>query len=469
MNSTVTLSVLSGSALGAEIALQQGVKTSIGSGEDCDFIFFDSTISLKHAAVEVQEEGTVVVYPLDDSVHYYDEQGAEYTVEDEQTPPLDAGTLFRIGGLYFACLNQDGEQSAQELLSRLASSAFRMHSGISSEFVDQIRQEIVQEPAQTEESEFAPTHSSDSATTSGKGKKIALTVVVLCLLAMLSVGVSTVMKPTEAVPEVQSALEQLQALTQRRPYARIEMAKTENGVIVISGKVGTFAELDALRKMVSAYPFPTLFRVRVLEQRIEAMQLTASQLGYNVKFTLDHGIVVGTGYVRSADELQELKKVIADNFSNMEALEWDIASAKDVAAVLKELLAKHEDLDALIAKYEKERVVLSGILGDSDREWVSGMPLALNKALQIPVPVELQVQFAKAKVKKRKLVSRKPGLITKNTIQQIGVGSMPFVRLKNGQVFFLGGKTSDGATITSISAKEIVLDKNGERKTIATE
>ncbi|SIO28548.1 SctD/MshK family protein [Halodesulfovibrio marinisediminis] len=464
-NSTVTLSVLSGSAIGAEVALKEGSKNSFGSGENCDFIFFDSTIALKHAAVEVMEQDTLILYPLDASVHYYDEQGAEICCSEGATPPLDAGTLFRIGGLYFACLAQG---ASNDLISRITSSAFRMKSEALVEDPDVALSDPVKDLRADLGEQGADQESGDKGKRTGRFKKFCLLVIVMSLLCGLSVGVKSVVQTPDNAPQLQAAIEHLKGLTVKPPYESIEVSQTENGIIVISGEVLTFANLDALRAQVSLYPFSALFRVRVLEQRIEAMQLTASQLGYSVHFTFEDGAVVARGYIRSKDDLLDLQQVLADSF-RMQPVAWHVVTANDVGKALRKILAGHEKVGRLSPTYNKERVIISGYLPDSAREWVHGVPFAINKALHVAIPLELQVEFKKPPEKKHKPVVKKPSLITKQSIKQIGVGSMPFVRLKNDQVFFLGGKTSDGSVITSISAKEIVLTKDGKHTTIVTE
>jgi len=441
----VELRVLSGPHLGAALELPEGLYL-VGSADEADLILAgDDTLAGRHLELTVRPGPEVAVRPLE----------GEAALAGRPLPP--EGGLWAPGealSLGFTALawRPKGESWGTITLAPL-------------EFAGLVRPE---QPEAVEEKE------ADSADTGppgppaeepaadgpwsrwgksggGWGLWLGLALLVLLLGGLL-------LGDWSESRNLAAAVERLNALFTQNGVAGAR-AEAGEDALVIRGLAVDDGEMDLIARLAAAQPFKVRLEVRILADRLRAVRETMNNRGFfpEVRLLPDGRLRLAV-YMKDAQVEDRAFEDLERDLQGLAEAERRVVHAPEIQPTLAREL-QLAGLGRVAPVFMDGRVSLPFQPSAEERRRLNQALEKVREAIGAPLAVQLASEGGERPLG-AVLEGAPPdpaGAEDRLEIMSVNLGPLPFITLRDGQKYFVGGVLPNGATLAGIAADRLEL------------
>lgn len=492
--SAVVLKIFSGTHLGAEIELTEGVYV-IGTDDSCDVILTDSSLAARHAALHVAGEGDVphvTAEPLDGS---FTKEGSP-----ESGGPVPPRHPFRFGTVVLAWTESAlaGPGAWQEVEERMArmnkseetpagaeatplpadppsgtanANSVAPSNSIPFPDVPQEEQDYSEEP---DGADPKPRRSLF------KGSALAAALGLAGLLCFSWQNREPVQTPEQV----------MRSLLDEAGYRNLKVTGGK-GSVTVTGRLASDRERGRLLKLAQLLHFPVYLDVSVRSDAADSVRASFQTLGLFPEVTelppSPHPGLLVRGYVRdgvleeqalaaAARDVPALRPGETGKAPGLEIFR-DIRHQEDVQLILAPALAS-AGLKEVNTEYLPGRILLHGAFTPQSKSALEEIVASVQGRLGVPVPMEI-INDSETVVLPRKNANiyERGGNETeqqapapahavppvgKNAfrITAVSAGPLGFVTLADGERVFEGGELPGGYLLDRIEVDQLTLIKN---------
>ncbi len=475
--------VLSGPHVGAALELGPG-RYVVGRGEGCDLVLADDSVAERHLALVIRAGAgppEVAVRPLEGRVFL---DGRPLAPDEDS--PVPPGAVLALG---FTALGWRPPGETWEPVS-LVPAEYRVQPaeagpGPAAE-ADGAPAGPPPAPASPAEPETGapvppeepPENPRSGPRKRGRRRSLVLALAVAAVLAALALG-----------PQLESLLtgrsreaRQLENLLREQGFGQLQAENGPDGVTV-SGLLPDDRELSRLVRLVAGQPTRVYLTVEVEDDLVRAVRELMLARGFFPEVRRVDGQVSVAAYLRDGLVEARLFETLRGDVSGLGRPLWRAAYAPQVKAVLEEELGR-VGLGDLRLHFGDGRIEWSGELDLSGRQRLELARAAAETRLRVPLglrpvgslPAEeegpagapsfapaaaLPGQSGPAAMADAVRSPGDPDPLGGMKIMGVTLEPLRFLTTQDGRKYFEGGVLPSGYTVTSISAREITLARDG--------
>ncbi|MDR2934632.1 MAG: type III secretion system inner membrane ring subunit SctD [Candidatus Adiutrix sp.] len=444
------LRILSGPHLGAALELPEGVYL-VGSADEADLILAaDDTVAGRHLELTVRAGPTVSARPLEGEAAL---AGRPLPPEGGLIPPGEALSL----GFTALAWRPKGESWGAITLAPLE------FAGLARADADEKEEAPASAPAAEAGLDEPPAEAASDRPAEEPAAGcwtlwLGLAILVLLLGGLLLGGLGEGLDQT-------SAAERLNALFAQNG---VEGVRAEPGpeALVIRGQAADDGEMALIARLAAAQPYRVRLEVRILADRLRAVRETMNNRGFFPEVgVLPDGRLRLAVYMRDAQVEDQVFEDLEKDIKGLAEAERRVVHAPEIAPALTREL-RLAGLDRVAPVFLEGRVRLPFQPTAEERRRLN---LALEKVRQA-AGAPLAVQLASAAVLEASSETGTPASSAAPTesrleVMSVNLGPLPFITLRDGQKFFIGGVLPGGAALAGIAADHLELTL-GDKTTI---
>ena len=273
------------------------------------------------------------------------------------------------------------------------------------------------------------------------------------------------------------AADRLNALLAEKGLTGV-LAEPEDGTLVLRGLAVDDRELALITGLVAAQPYPVKVEVRILADRLRAVQETMNAWGFfpEVRLGPDGRLEIAV-YMRDALVEDRLFSLLDTDLRGLAQAARRVVYARDLRPVLEWEL-RRAGLGRIEPEFLDGRVTLALTPDSDERRRLSEALERVRKTLGVPVVFHLADGRTERPVWEEPpapeepllpvlmptLEPQKPPLdpppddpaagpgLARLEVMSVTEGTMPFITLNDGQKFFIGGVLPNGATLVGLES-----------------
>lgn len=443
------LKVVNGPNSGAEFSMQTSCSYIIGTDPNtCDIVFYDTSVSRKHARITVNADDSLVVEDLNSR------NGTRVDGEAlEGRRPLIPQSVVTIGTTSFIIYDREGEM--QTIIAPLLPSIVKV---LQKEEAQKTTPEpIAQEPITGSKLESKDALTPEKTATHAPGTFLIVGILI-GLFAIVAIGISTLFQEPKVVVEQTIDTDKMltEALT---PFPAVKYSfHKASGKLLLLGHVLTAIDRNQLLYNLQGLPFIKEIddSGMIIDEYVwrEANQLLSGNpkwQGINVHSPAA-GEYILSGYLQTRNQGEQVWEYMARNFPYIDLLDNKIVIEEDVLATVTGIL-RDKGLISVSAQISSGELSLTGTV-PADK--ISSLEQAVAFFKEIPGMRGVK-NFVTESTHQESIINISDRYVVSGSSRLDGANLSVII---NGRILSQGD-VLDGMTITTIQSNYILLEKDG--------
>lgn len=443
------LKVVNGPNSGAEFSMQTSCNYIIGTDPNmCDIVFYDTSVSRKHARITVNADDSLVIEDLNSR------NGTRVDGEAlEGRHPLIPQSVVTIGTTSFIVYDREGEM--QTIIAPLLPSIVKVlqKEEMQKTTPETISQEAVTGPKLESKDALTP----EKTTTHAPGTFLIVGILI-GLFTIVAIGISTLFQePTAVVEQTVDTDKMLTEALAPFPAVKYSFHKS-SGKLLLLGHVLTAIDRNQLLYNLQGMSFIKEIddSGMIIDEYVwrEANQLLSGNpkwQGINVHSPAA-GEYILSGYLQTRSQGEQVWEYMARNFPYIDLLENKIVIEEEVLATVTGVL-RDKGLISVSAQMSSGELTLTG---NVPADKISVLEQAIASFKEIPGLRGVK-NFVTESTHQESIINISDRYLVSGSSRLDG-GNLSVII--NGRILSQGD-VLDGMTITNIQSNYILLEKDG--------